>query len=130
MKTNLHENGPWYVDNGLFVNTYSNACTNDPAVYIDTEAGTLLKTGDANMVKMYAATHIDRLTKAGFTDMTKELIVIEFNRYPDAKLDADEICTIMNYLNNCLNPEQVYEILHMNEPQLKEKIAALQKIGF
>lgn len=126
-----HENGPWSLENGMFINAYvSDACTNDPAVYIDMEDGTLLKSGDASMVKDYAGLHTSELLRNGFSDMAKGLTVIEFDRYPSAKLTADEICTLMNYLQNSLGAEKVQALFQMEEEKLKEKLKALYEIGF
>lgn len=124
-----HENGPWYTENGLMINKYNeNACTNNPAVFLDTAEGCLLKSGDAQMVQAYAATVIDTYTKNGMTDFTKGMTVITFDRY--AYLDIDAICSIMNWFNNSIGSKAMTEFLTMNGEQLKAKITELQQFGF
>ncbi len=126
----LHENGPWYLNNGIFTNRYvPEAHTDNPAIYIDMDEGTLLKAGDANMVESYAATHIDRLLKYGFNKLAKGLTVIQFKNHSETHLTADEICTLMNYLGQTLGKETVNKLFQMPETELKNKLQKLQNIG-
>lgn len=111
-----HEYGPWHLDNGLFVNQYC-TCTNDPAVCIDNEAECIIKISDAETVKDFA-----RKKK-------REVTIIEFDRYPGAKLDADEICTLMNYMSH-VEYERVKLLLQTPEPEIKEKLQTLAKLGY
>lgn len=60
----LHENGPWHANGDFLYNEYTdNTYTNNPAVLIDTDDGTLLKAGDEAMVRNYAATMLDQYAK-------------------------------------------------------------------
>lgn len=123
-----HQNGPWHIENGMFVNKYG-TCTNEPGIYLDLETGTILKCGDAKAVRQYAKTHLDSLLE-NLPDETPNMLFVEFDRYPGMKLNDDEVCTVMNYMQNCIGPERMDEILHMDENTLKSELRKLYEIGF
>lgn len=127
MSTSLHTNGPWSVENGLMVNKYG-ACTNNPAVCIDKTTGSVLKCGDDDMIRKYSATAIDSYIKCGFTDMANSICIITFDRY--GTLNIDEICTLMNYMQNSIGPDKMNTLLNMNPVEIKAEIKRLQSIDF
>lgn len=123
----LHENGPWTVENGLFVNAYG-ACTNNPAVCFDISNGCVFKCCDTEIVQNYMAKAIDAYKRAGFTEMAQNITVITFDRY--GFLNADSICTLMNYMQNSIDYEKMQKLLAMKEKELNNEIQRLQELGF
>lgn len=128
-----HENGPWYVESGMMVNRYNEkGRTNRPAVFLDKEAGTLLKAGDVDMVRAYAATSIDAYMKHGAKDISESMTVVSFDYY--SCLNIDDICSVINYMNNSIGKEAMQDILQdllsMDDSQLRAKIKQLQRFGF
>lgn len=123
----LHENGPWTIDNGLFVHTYG-TCTNNPAVCLDISNGCVLKCGDENMVRNYTATAVDAYKRAGLTEEVPNLTVITFDRY--GFLNAESICTLMNYMQNSIGAEKMQKLLSMGTEELTNEIQKLQALGF
>lgn len=101
------------------------------AVLVDLEFGTLLKVGEADWVNNYRNTMIEAYKKAGHAEMGNALTVVEF-KHPlvDGKLDADEICTMINYLGNSIGEKSMKELLTMDIDNLKNKLKTLQEFGF
>lgn len=125
----LHKNGPWKVINGAMIDhMYSGTCLNHVAILIDGDTGTLLKIGTPEFINKYFQTIISKYKEKGLSDFINNWKIYEFDRY--GFLNIDDICTIVNYLQNCISAEKVKELFAMNEPQLRSKIQTLQTIGF
>ena len=125
---NPHNNGPWYIEHGAACNRYSNACTNNPAILVDTETGVVLKSGDKFMVQNYMLQAVSQYLNNDLVSMAQALTVITFDRYHT--LNIDEICTLMNYMQNSIGPRKMNELLTMDETALKAEIKRLTLYGF
>lgn len=128
----LHESGFYKTDEfGMITNKEKSFFANNICVIVDVDTGTLLKIGDRDTSNI--ANHYQAMTKkycdAGLDKYADTLTFIEFDRYSDV-LDIDGICTIINYLNNCIGGQKVQELLSMSNEQLTEKVKYLQEIGF
>lgn len=123
----LHKNGPWFVENRLLVNKYG-SCTNNPSICIDKSNGCVLKCGDAEMVCNYGATAIDAYNKVGWTEQAESITVITFDRY--GFLNIEDICTLMNYMQNSIGVEKMQRLLSMGKDELTGEIQMLQELGF
>lgn len=126
--TNPHNNGPWYVEHNAICNRHSNACTNNPAVLIDTECGIVLKSGDKSMIQNYMHTAASEYLDKKMVSIAQTLTVINFDQY--RTLNIDEICTLMNYMQNSIGPRKMNELLTMSETALKAEIKRLTQYGF
>lgn len=121
-----HQNGSFTIDTGSIYNRYTNCIIEEPALLMDTDTMTILKVGEAENVKRY-------LNKAyvaykSVDEDVTHLQIIVFNKYKN--LSIDQICTILNYLSNHLEPETAKELLGMSESSLISKLNHLYEIGF
>lgn len=119
--------GYYYVENGMLHSRGNELQTSNPAVIIDREVGTLLKVGDADYLGDYYNAFLLRLQTC--PDMPRNLVYIAFDRY-EGILDMNEICTLINMLNNHLGGEKVRKLLSMNSGTLKSEIKKFADMGF
>lgn len=121
-----HQNGSFITDTGSIYNRYTNCIIEEPALLMDTDTMTILKAGNAENVKRYLNKAYAAYKSVGY-DVT-HLQIIVFDKYKN--LSIDQICTILNYLSNHLEPETVKELLGMSESSLISKLNSLYEIGF
>lgn len=121
-----HQNGSFITDTGSIYNRYSKCIIEEPAVLMDTDTMTMLKVGNAEYVKQYLNKACTAYKNMG-NDIT-HLQIIVFDKYKN--LSIDQICTMINYLSNHLEPKQVQELLSLSESKLIDKLNRLYEIGF
>lgn len=137
---NNHTNGPWYVNYGSIFNRYNEGIMldEDIAILIDEESGTLHKVGKRenieeyfnNVVKTAKITGVEWLIK-GWKILTFNVKYEEFDFTPEGyNFNIDEVCTIINWFNNCISAESMKEFLQMSLEEAKIKIEKLQNLGF
>lgn len=141
-----HQNGPLKTEYGSIYGFNGNMIEN-PAIILDipeeadddSEIITLHKYGSAEAMQEIYKTMYARYANAGFDDMAKSLTLIEFNtltgcadydRFSGAKFSTDEICTFINYLNNCITIKQYKELFEGEETHIHERLAKLASFGF
>lgn len=129
----MHECGMLKTYEGMIMSNKSGLeiYMNNPVVILDTEVGTLIKMGDSltSGIKDYYNTMITALKDSGSSDMADSMLYLEFERY-NGVLDIDDICTLINYMNNSIGAEKLNKILSMDEGSLKLEVQRLQDIGF
>ena len=124
----MHENMNYTVKNNKLYCNSNNKTIENPAILIDRETGTLLKVGDIDFINKYLITASYQYNKLGLTNIAATLMLINFNKF--TKIDNDGIATIINYFSNTIGADKINEILSMNEKELIDKIASLQKLEF
>lgn len=142
----LHKNGPLKVEYGSIYGFTGNMIEN-PAIILDipdesaddSEIVTLHKYGNTeSMQKAYETMHT-RYENAGCEDMVKSLTLIVFNvqtgfadydKFSGARFSPDEICTLINYLNNSITIKQFRELFYVEEDRMHARLAELASIGF
>ena len=128
----LHQMGIYKTDEfGMITDKDRSFFANNICVIVDVNMGTLLKVGDkdtSNITKYYE-TMTKKYRDAGFDKYADDLTLIEFDRHSGV-LDIDGVCTIVNYLSNCIGGPKLQELLSMSDEQLIEKVNYLQGIGF
>lgn len=145
-KNKPHQNGPLKTEYGSIYGFSGNMIEN-PAIILDipgetdddSEIITLHKYGNAKDMQKIHKTMLANYINAGFDDMAKSLTLIEFNtltgctdydRFSGAKFSTDEICTFINYLNNCITIRQFKELFEGEETHIHERLAELASFGF
>lgn len=123
----LHQNGPWSTENGLLVHKASGVCVQPYDMAVGFGDGVVHKCGNAEVVNSYMDTFYKRISSIMPFD-PPEIIIIYFNNFEH--LSPDDICTLSNYLLNCIPIEQVKTLLELTPEELTEKIQKLQSFGF
>ncbi len=136
----MHENGHYYVENGSIYSRINGAfmIDEDATILLDTECGTLLKIGQKQSVTDYFNTMVTKYLEAGFADIANGLKLITFQiKYeelgfePDGyNLNIDEVCTLINWFNNCVGAERMKWFLSLDLEQIKEHIKKLTAFDF
>lgn len=132
----MHENGPYTVNEGSMIHINGYNLIDYPSILIDTDTGTVLKSGRYDVV--YPAYQRVCTAYQKLPELLSSIKLITFNaKYPEFdyspeghNFDIDEICTIMNYMNNCIGEDKMNELFTMSLQDLQEKIKTLQSIGF
>lgn len=119
--------GYFYVEDGMLHNRDNTFHTNNPAVILDREVGTLVKVGDVDSLGDYFNAFLLRLQSC--PDIARNLVYIAFDRY-EGILDMNEICTFINMLNNHLGGDRVRKLLAMDTGTLKSEIKKFADMGF
>lgn len=127
----LHKLGYYKTENGMLTNEGRTFFANDICVIVDIDVGTLLNVGDRNTSNI--STKYDTMVKkyrdAGLDEYADALLFVEFNKY-EQNISRDGICTLVNYLSNCIGSEKMKELFAMDNEALNRKIEQLQEIGF
>lgn len=99
--------------------------------FVISRDSSVLKYGDKNTgLYDYYLDISSKYKECGLEDMANNLFYIEFDRY-DGVLTVEEICTFANYIVMCsCNGETIYNMLKMNEAELKSKIKTLAGYGY
>lgn len=106
-------------------------CIIENMAFIISRDSSVLKYGDKNrgLYDYYLAT-IKKYKSCGLEDIANNLFYIEFDRY-DGILTVEEICIFANYIVMCsCNGEIIYNMLKMDEVELKNKIKTLAEYGY
>lgn len=106
-------------------------CIIENMAFIISRDSSVLKYGDKNTgLYDYYLDISSKYKECGLEDMANNLFYIEFDRY-DGVLTVEEICTFANYIVMCsCNGETIYNMLKMNEAELKSKIKTLAGYGY
>lgn len=123
-----HQNGMYTVLGGSIYNKYTGCLIEEPATLLDINTGTVLKMGEKEYVERYMHKASDNFRKTGFQEDADALRLIAYEKY--GALSIDQICTIMNYLPNSLEPERVQELLGMSQETLVGELNKLYEIGW
>lgn len=144
MELKSHQNGPCTVSYGSIYGI-TGTTIEDPAVIVDMSDDdddailTLIKYGSKKMIDdVYNKMH-ETYVKAGFHEMADNLTVLSFtviSGFPDydkifnARFTSDEICTLINWMNNCIPMKHFKTFLGMNETEMHDHLKHLEEIGF
>ena len=123
-----HQNGMYAVLGGSILNKYTGCLIEEPATLLDINTGTVLKMGEKEYVERYMRKAFDNFRKTGFPENADALALITYDKYKS--LTADQICTLMNYLANSLEPERVQEILSASWETMTQELNKLYEIGW
>lgn len=86
-----------------------------------------LTANDIRNLQRHLAKAVDAYKRAGFTEMAQNITVITFDRY--GFLNADSICTLMNYMQNSIGYEKMQKLLAMKEKELNNEIITRKEIS-
>lgn len=133
----MHTNGYFTVKNNKIVSIINENLILDEAVglVLDKSVGTLLHIGNKESATDYFNTTVHAYSSRGLDDIAKDITLITFfirpeNSSDEDKLTADEICTIVNWLNNCIGNDKVNKFLSYNHSQLTELAKTLVNFDF
>lgn len=122
-----HDIGPWSVIDGFLSNRYNKYNLIAPyEITAVIDEGCLLKVGHLETTQVYFNRLISSQKKMGIKHITLRLI--QFTNFTE--LSADDICTLINYMNNCIGEEKMNTLFNMSKEKLKAKIETLSRIGF
>ena len=129
----MHERGRLKTWEGMVVSNNKNTeiYMNNPVVILDKDTGTLIKMGDSltSGIKNYYDKMISKYRDSGMISMCDSMVYLEFDRY-NGILNIDDICTLINYMNNSIGAEKMNKLLSLDEGSLKLEVQRLQDIGF
>lgn len=140
----LRENGPCTVSYGNIYG-FDGCMIENPTVILDIDKEnpdnivTLIKYGNEIDIKSYYDNMIDKYKKSGFEYMTDNLILITFkmktgflyyDKMVNAKFNSDEICTLLNWLNNHIHVKSFLQFVNADENTMHEKLSTLADLGF
>lgn len=129
----MHERGRLKTWEGMVVSNNKNTeiYMNNPVVILDKDTGTLIKMGDSltSGIKDYYDKMISKYRDLGMVSMCDSMVYLEFDRY-NGVLNIDDICTLINYMNNSIGAEKLNKLLSLDEGSLKLEVQRLQDIGF
>lgn len=130
----MHKIGNYEVIDGTIFSKSTKCGIMEPSIILHITTGGILKIGSADSIKEYWERKIINLP-----DFAEEYAMLEFNAktgdeqvdsYYNKNLDIDEVCTLINYMNNHIGEEAIQQLLSMELHQLKDKIKNLQEIGY
>ena len=130
----MHKLGNFEVIDGTIFSKTTKRGIVQPTVIIDKDTGGILKIGEPTFIHSYWDKKI-----ASIPFIAENCVIIEFNAktndesldtYFNNNLTTDEICTLINYMNNSIGPEKMQQLFNMDQSVLKDKIESLQSVGF
>lgn len=124
----MHETGPFNVkDNQIICNGDIIA---DPTVLIDAHTGKVLACGDdtKNDIQKLFTKSFTELLRTGKPEHAQALMTIHYSMHHD--LNADEVCSIINYEANCKDHNKIREIAFAKDKELKRKLPAYQRMKY
>ena len=134
-----HENGIYEIRYGDIFNKYTDMPIENPAIIIDMETGAVIKCGSLSKIEKYYENFIERTSKI-MPGEEQNIVLFNFDhitgfehydKHTNAKFTNDEICTLINILNNCLGIERIKRLLYeLNEQQLHDELKRLRDIGW
>lgn len=138
-----HENGPCTVSYGSMYG-YNGDMIEHPAVILDMsqdpeEILILHKYGPEDKIRPLYEEMQAKYKAFGFDEMAESLTLISFTTitgFPDydkmvqAKFTTDEICTLINWLNNCIHVKSFTEFMQSDEAAMHARLAQLASFGF
>lgn len=127
----LHKLGFYKTENGMLTDEDRTFFANDVCVIVDIESGTLHSVGDRNTSNISEKydTMVKKFRDAGFNEYADALMFVEFNKY-EQNISRDGICTLVNYLGNCIGSKKMKALFAMDSETLNKEIERLQEIGF
>jgi hypothetical protein len=133
----MHTNGYFTVKDNKIVSTLNENKIFDETVglVLDKSVGTLLHIGNKESATDYFNTVVHAYRSRGLNDIAEDITLVTFFIRPENssfedKFTADEICTFVNWLNNCIGNEKVNEFLSYNYHQLTELAKTLVNFDF
>lgn len=140
MQKQLHENGPYYTQNGSIYSRYNDGfmMDEDSSVIVDVGTGTLLKVGKRENIEPYYRTMCQKYNQMGFPEFYETLRLVTFNvKYEELNFapegynfSIDEVCTIINWFNNSIGDKMKEFLDNTNLNAVKAEIERLQLFGF
>lgn len=128
----MHQNGSWFVADNQILNRYNNliALTNTAGLVIDAGTGTVLRTASEEAAKSYFATMIHALNDTADKGMPAakhmadsiQLVTFDLKNGP---LDIEQVCTLINYMNNTIGNDNMKALLALDQEQLIAKAEEL-----
>lgn len=130
----MHQNGTWFVADNQILNRYNNliALTNTVGLVIDAGTGTVLRTASKDAAEAYFATMIHALNDtankgvSAAKHMADNIQLVTFN-LKDGPLDIEQICTLINYMNNTIGSDNMKALLALDQEQLIAKAEELAR---
>lgn len=139
---NAHRNGPCTVSYGSMYG-FNGCMIENPSVLLDVDMEddrvVLVKYGPKDGIKEYFDNMVQRYKANGFDNLVDSLRFISFNTltgFPEydemtkAKFTTDEICTMINWLNNHISAHQLNDLFTADESTMHERLKQLAEIGF
>lgn len=138
-----HQNGPLTIVDDIIMDVFGNII-NEPAVIADIDPTpgamlTLLKFGDKSRVEKHYLASQAHFAAKGLSELFKyhNLLVFhpvtgfaDYDNAQHAVFTKDEICTLINWMNNSIYVKQYEELIYMSVDEAKEKLADLAACGF
>lgn len=141
----LHQNGPCTVSYGSMYG-FDGCMIEQPAVILDMSDKddsnsilTLLKYGSHERIKPLFEHMRTKYKSAGFDEIADNLTLISFNtvtgfadydKMTNAKFTTDEICTLINWMQNVIPVKSFIELIESDETTIHERLAQLASFGF
>ena len=106
-------------------------CIIEKIAFVVSRDSSVIKYGNAgSSLYEYYLNTVATYKSCGLEDMADNMFYVEFDKY-ESVLTVEEICTFANYIVMCAcNGEDVYNMLKMNETELKDKIKTLAEYGY
>lgn len=128
----MKHDGPYYVENGILMNTMTGNSIPNPAIIIDdddAEMPVAIKIGDASFVEKYFNTMISRCNIYHADQFANAL---KFVKIDTTALSLDEIATVFNAIMQCTGHPVTHAICCMdtNIASVKDHIQSLQRAGY
>lgn len=139
-----HENGPCKVSYGSIYG-YSGCMIEQPiSIIIDipedeNDVITVHKYGTQSQLQPTYDRIQSQYRKNGFDNIADNLVLITFNaisgfadydKMTNAKFTTDEICTIINWLNNTIYAKSFHAFTQLDEPAMHARLRELAEFGF
>lgn len=138
-----HQNGPCTVSYGSMYG-YNGCMIEHPAIILDIpkdteEIVTLHKYGPEDKIKPLYNEMQSKYKALGFDEMAESMTLISFNiltgfadydKMTQAKFTTDEICTLINWLNNSIYAKNFIEFTQSDKAAMHAHLAKLASIGF
>lgn len=137
-----HQNGPCTVSYGSMYG-FNGSIIEHPTVILDIpkdteEIVTLHKYGSEDKIKPLYDEMQSKYKAHGFDEMAESLTLISFNtltgfanydKMTQAKFTTDEICTLINWLNNSIYVKSFIEFIQSDEAAMHKHLAQLASFG-
>lgn len=141
----LHQNGPCRVFQGNMYG-FNGYIIEHPSVILDMSDKDkpdgiliLLKYGSDEHIKPLFEDMREKYKSAGLNKIADNLTFISFNtvtgfanydRINNAKFTIDEICTLINWMQNAISAKSFIELIESDETTIHERLAQLASFGF
>ena len=138
-----HQNGPLTVVDDVIMDVFGNII-NEPAVIVDMDSApdatlVLLKFGDKSRVEKHYLASQAHFAAKGLSELFKYYTMLvfhpvtgfaDYDNSQHAVFTKDEICTLINWLNNAIYVKQYEDLIYMSIENARKKLADLAACGF